>query len=175
MQRKNEIVQLETKRLVLRNWNESDLNDFIEIFSSKETRVPHGLSKIDTESKAMYFIEDFKIKRNNYAVVLKSESKVIGTIGLNEDFLFNENTRNLGFSINKKYWNMGYLSESLDAILKNAYKFTDFVSITHSKGNDVSKHIAEKYNFIQKSNVDVERGNKTNSIVEAYYVLDVRK
>ena len=90
---------LETKRLLLRDWNEDDLGC--------------GVHNDDT---IRYLIE----VKNNYAMVLKETGEIIGTIGLNEDADNNPNRRNVGVRVIEAYRNQGYMQEALAEVFLHA-------------------------------------------------------
>lgn len=90
---------LETKRLLLRDWQERDLGC--------------GVHNDDT---IRYLIE----VKNNYAMVLKETGEIIGTIGLNEDADNNPNRRNVGVRVIEAYRNQGYMQEALAEVFLHA-------------------------------------------------------
>ena len=83
---------LSTERLILRDWCEDDI----------------GCS-VHNEDTIRYLIN----AKNNYAVVLKANNEIIGTIGLNEDADGKEYVRNVGVRIVPQYQNRGYITEAL--------------------------------------------------------------
>jgi len=95
---------LSTERLVLRDWCEDDIG-----------------SSVYNEDKIRYLMKT----KNNYAVVLKTNNEIIGTIGLNEDADGQENVRNVGVRILPQYQNKGYMTEALRAVIDNAHNIAD--------------------------------------------------
>ena len=114
------MITLSTERLILRDWCEDDI----------------GCS-VHNEDAIRYLI---KVK-NNYAVVLKENNEIIGTIGLNEDADGNENIRNVGVRIIPQYQNKGYMTEALKAVIDSA---TDVLSWFCKVDDLRSQHIAKK-------------------------------
>ena len=90
---------LETDRLILRDWSLDDIG--CEVFD---------------ECVIRYLVE----VQNNYAVILKENGAIIGTIGLNEDADDNPDIRNVGIRILESYRNKGLMSEALECVIKNA-------------------------------------------------------
>ena len=117
---------LETTRLILRDWNNSDLG-----------------CGIHTDEVIGYLIE----AQNNYAVVLKENGLVIGTIGLNEDADDNPDTRNVGIRLLESYRNRGLMSEALECVIHNARDITKWLSYFCRVEDKRSQHIAEKFGF----------------------------
>lgn len=117
---------LETKRLILRDWTLSDI----------------GCGVYD-ENSIRYLIS----VQNNYAVVLKENGIVIGTIGLNEDADENPDTRNVGIRLLEPYRNRGLMSEALECVIHNASDITKWLSYLCLVEDKRSQHIAEKFGF----------------------------
>lgn len=117
---------LETKRLILRDWTLGDIG--CEVYDENSIR---------------YLIS----VQNNYAVVLKENGLVIGTIGLNEDADGNLDTRNVGIRLLEPYRNRGLMSEALECVIHNASDITKELSYLCLTEDERSKHIAEKFGF----------------------------
>lgn len=151
---------LETERLILRGWNTEDYLNFYEYASDE--RVCHSAGCAITKS-----IEDSKrnielyISSNQcYAIVLKSENKVIGSIGMDnvapDKSLKDLKQRYIGYTINYKYWGNGYAPEAVKHL--NKYLFEelelDLVWTSHYDFNIKSKRVIEKCGFKYKFNRD---------------------
>lgn len=117
---------LETNRLILRDWRVTDIG--CEVFD---------------ESAIRYLI----VAKNNYAVVLKENDMVIGTIGLNEDADDNPNRRNVGIRLLEPYQNNGLMSEALECVIHHASDITTELSYLCRWDDKRSQHIAEKFGF----------------------------
>jgi [ribosomal protein S5]-alanine N-acetyltransferase len=119
-------MKLETKRLILRKIKLSDLDDIIEgvnnINISKCTvSIPFPYAKKD----GIWFINDClkgweEKKKYNFVIVLKSEKKVIGAIGLS-DVNLDVGKAETGSWINEKYWRNGYITEAKIALNEFAF------------------------------------------------------
>lgn len=108
---------LETERLILRKYRDSDLQDLYEYLSDAEVLKfePYKPMSIDEvkENLAWRMSTDEMI-----AIESKEEQKMIGNIYLGKrDF----DTLELGFVLNRKYWGKGYAAESCRALLKLAF------------------------------------------------------
>lgn len=126
---------LETNRLILRDWNEQDLNDLFIILSNPNVALPADSSPITTLCKCKNILDYLIDMKNNYAIELKSTGHIIGTIGLNEDAKRNTDTRNLGFSLAEEFWNQGIMTEALTVVIANAKSITKKLSATHKHIN----------------------------------------
>lgn len=140
---------LETERMILRDWEMSDLDDLFEIWSNPNVTIPHGDLPRQSKDKVLPILNYFLYAKNNYALVLKETNKVIGLVGLNEDADNNPNGRNLGYMLNETYWNKGHMQEALMKIIENASEVTSFLSAAFSidKNNTKSQHIIKKLGF----------------------------
>lgn len=126
---------IETKRLILSPFKESDLQDIFEYASSDEVTkyTLWQTHKSIEDSKA--FLSWIKAVTKTtpgqlffvFSIRLKTTNKVIGSI----DF---KNTHRLAgqvdYAISKDYWNQGFVSEAVIAIREWAFNtFTDFVRL----------------------------------------------
>lgn len=145
---------LETNRLILRDWNETDI----------------GNCDVYSDDIIQYLLS----AKNNYAVVLKDSNKVIGSIGLNEDAENSQLRRNIGFSLLEQFRNKGYMSEALDIVIKTAKEITPCLSYAHNVNDLRSKHIAEKFGFVYiKTIFGVKRNPDEEAVDFMYYILEL--
>ena len=131
-----EKVRLETKRLIIREFNESDILDVYEYSSDEEVCKYLAFGPESLENTEDYLEKNlaaqFVIPRIRYdlAICIKSEfldenqieakaenqdPKLIGGIGL---FLQASKSAELGYILNRKFWNRGYTSEAADVMIK---------------------------------------------------------
>ena len=164
---------LETERLILRDWKETDLKDIFICLSNPRVTIPEGSSVCESVEKCKCVLDYLILVKNNYAIVLKENASVIGGIGLNEDAKGNPNARNLGFYLAEEYWNKGIMTEALTTVIANAKEVTEVLSATHNN-NPKTEHILTKLGFKQvdviknvKRKVDVENHD------EPYYILEL--
>lgn len=117
---------LETDRLILRDWSLDDIG--CNVF---DERVIRYLAEV----------------QNNYAVILKENGVIIGTIGLNEDADNNPNIRNVGIRLLEPYRNKGLMSEALECVIQEADIVAEELSYLCLSDDKRSQHIAEKFQF----------------------------
>lgn len=116
-------MQLETKRLILREQRKDDWKDIVEGIgeydvSKMMARVPYPYKKKDAEDFIKKMIKKWKEKPLNdyiFAIELKLEKKMIGAIGIHRIDFFN-GVGTTGSWINKKYWRNGYVTEAKIAV-----------------------------------------------------------
>ena len=117
---------LTTKRLIIRPIEKLDYDDICEYGSDEETSqymLYWPKSKEEVEKYIDNCID--KIKSTNlseliwreYVMELRDEGKVIGNISLQT----RGNEAELGWISNKRYWNKGYMTEAVNAIIDYAF------------------------------------------------------
>lgn len=119
----NNKIYIETERLILRKWAVEDVNDLIEGLNNiNVTKWLAGAPFPYSEKDALIFINK-TIENNlyNFAIVLKSDNKVIGGTQLTNIDLAN-GTAGGGIWINEKYWGKGYGTEAFGARIKYAFE-----------------------------------------------------
>jgi len=150
-------MTLETKRLILREWNEDDVEDLIEGLNNIEVSkwlafVPYPYTKKDAEKWIRFCIENAKkgIDRTSYdlAVVLKSEEKVIGGISLDKINKF-QGTAGGGIWINAKYHGQGYGTEAFGKRIDFAFNDLKLRRLENGflEGNSSSLKMQEKFGY----------------------------
>lgn len=145
-------VVLETERLILRPWQYEDANDLVEGLNNLEVSkwlafVPYPYTLDDAKK----FIE-FTFDSNNYefAIVLKSENKVIGGIALaniNEE----EKSAGGGIWISEKYWGKGYGREAFGRRVEFAFNELNLEKLENGyfRGNEKSFKMQESLGYIK--------------------------
>jgi RimJ/RimL family protein N-acetyltransferase len=109
---------LETERLSLRMFKETDWQDLYEYFSDPEctrytTRRP--LNEHESRQKLTGLIEHWDVKGyGSYAMQEKSLGTVIGVVGL--DYPSDWPEPEIQWGLARKYWGLGYASESVRVI-----------------------------------------------------------
>lgn len=128
-------IKFETERLIVREWGNKDYLDLYEYTSDDEVTkflvFPTYKTKKEAKERIKYLIE--KYKENNmlgdFAIELKSENKVIGSINLSLHSPKAGGVVSVGYALNKKYQGKGYMTECL----KGSFKYI--------KRNNLAKRI----------------------------------
>ena len=119
------VVKIESKRLILRNWEDGDVKDIVDGLNNLEVSkwmasVPYPY----TENDAKNFIERAKNNDENVkialAIVLKENNKVIGGTEI-RNINKKDGTAGGGIWLNEKYQKNGYGTEAFSA--RNKYCF----------------------------------------------------
>jgi RimJ/RimL family protein N-acetyltransferase len=149
-------MKLETERLILREWRRSDLDDLVEGLGNFAVAewlafVPHPYTRSHANAWFDYCaIGAKKRPRRSYdfAIVLKSEAKVIGGVSLDcIDRL--HGTAGGGIWINAKYHHQGYGTEAFTARLVFAFERLQLRRIENGflRGNGGSRRMLEKLGY----------------------------
>lgn len=110
-------MKIETERLFIRYFKESDSGDLFEYLSNKDV-VRYEPYSIYSYEEAVLEAKRRAEDKNFYAVVLKT-GKVIGNLYLAKE---NFDTWELGFVFNSDFWGNGYAFESAKALITYVFE-----------------------------------------------------
>ena len=171
--------QLETDRLILREWKISDSKDLYEYAKSELVGPNAGWPPHETEETSKEIIRGFIESKCVYAVELKERAKVIGGIGLHERTpdpnLEELNQREIGYVLNPDYWGRGITPEAVKRLIDYGFEDLDLDIIWcgHYKENMKSKRVNEKCGFkyhMKKNEIITLLDNK--EVETWYYKID---
>jgi RimJ/RimL family protein N-acetyltransferase len=159
---------LETDRLFLREFSDSDYNDLCEILQDKDVMYAYDHIFSDDEVKNWYNkLITGSYKKNGFglwAVIHKNTNEVLGQCGLTVQELNGEEYLEIGYLFKKKHWHKGYAMEAALGCKKYAFeklkaeKVCSIIRDTNIASQNVAKRIGMvKVNEIMKhySNMDV--------------------
>ena len=143
--------KLETKRLILRPFEERDLNDFYYYAKDLNVGPSAGWPPHETQAQTMEVILRFIAEDNVWALQEKSSDKVIGSVGIHKDARRdrNEKIRMIGYALGKEWWGQGYMTEAVKRVLQYLFeeKEMDLVTVYHFSFNQRSQRVIEKCGF----------------------------
>lgn len=152
---------LETDRLILRAWQETDVNDFFEYASVEGVGEMAGWKHHDSIELSKKILQSFISGKNVFAIVYKENNKVIGSLGLHESWANDESTyahlkvKEIGYVLSKAYWGKGLMPEAVTAIIRFCFDKCnlDAVTIGHFLSNGQSKRVIDKcgFTFVKQS------------------------
>ncbi len=106
-----ENVVINTKRLILREFEETDLNDFYEYAKVEGVGESAGWSAHKSINHTKKILDWFIEEKTSLAIVLKDSNKVIGSIAIHNsnkdlvpDNISIENCKSIGYVVSKDYW-----------------------------------------------------------------------
>jgi RimJ/RimL family protein N-acetyltransferase len=159
---------LETKRLTIRMLKPSDL-EAMHHYAKKPNIGPLAGWEPHTSLEETKMILTWMIKEKIFAITIKGEDKLIGTIGLHVRDAYKESdpVREIGYVLDDDYWGLGLMSEACQAI--NMYGFytldlEEFI-VAHQIHNDRSRRVIEKNHFIP-----TEIKMKDNKVLQYYHL-----
>ena len=122
---------LETERLILRPFKETDVNDMFNNWASdpevsKYMTWNHHETIETTETIINMWIEQYqKPERINFGIVLKETNELIGGIDVCG---YIDGIPAIGYALSRKYWNNGYMTEALLEVI-NLLKSLGFYKV----------------------------------------------
>lgn len=167
-----------TERLILREWKEADSKDLYEYAKSELVGPNAGWPPHKNEEESKEIVKMFIKNNDTYAIVLKSENKVIGGIGLHDrkpDKNLNElNQKEIGYVLNPKYWGKGIIPEAVNCLIKYGFNELnlDLIWCGHFDFNNNSKRVNEKcgfkYRFRKNEKLNLLNNKK---VITLYYCI----
>lgn len=145
---------IQTKRLILRQWREEDLESFAQLNADSKVReyFPRLLSRKESDDSVKIMSDHIqRLGWGFWAVSLIQTNEFIGFIGL-QDVNFEAPFNNLtpaveiGWRLAFSYWGKGYATEGAKAALQYGFEklnLREIVSFTAVK-NVRSRHVMEK-------------------------------
>lgn len=138
-----------TPRLTLRPVRMSDAEDMYEYSRDPEV-ARHVLwdahtSIHQTRNYIRFLIRQYRnASPGTFAIALRDSGKVIGTIG----FMWvqtDNRSAEVGYSLSRQYWNQGYMSEALQAIVDFGFDRLNLnrIEAQHECDNPASGHVMQ--------------------------------
>ena len=150
-----DITELETDRLILRQWRKTDYPLFAELNADKEVMkyFPNPLSREESDKLAEICASLISVRGwGAWAVELKSTARFIGFVGLHipKDTLPFPPGVEIAWRLAKQYWGNGYATEAAARVLTFAFdtlNLNEVISFT-SVDNYPSRSVMERIGLI---------------------------
>jgi len=149
-----EKIILQTKRLLLRPWQEMDAEALYTYASDPRVGPVAGWPVHTSVENSRQIIRDVLSAEETYAVVLKGEDSPIGSIGLmigkKSNIDIGENEGEIGYWIGVPYWGRGLIPEAVRELLRHGFEDLglDTIWCGYFDGNDKSRRVHEKCGFL---------------------------
>lgn len=146
-------VKLETERLILRPWKETDAENLYAYASDPEVGPPAGWPPHTSVENSREIIKGVLSRKETYAVCLR-DGKPIGSIGLHlngsTDMTDRDDECELGYWIAKPFWGQGLIPEAARELLRHAFEKLGMRAVWcgYYDGNDKSRKVQEKLGFV---------------------------
>ncbi len=153
---------LETERLILRPWEDSDAECLYEYAKDPQVGPKAGWLTHTSLDESREVIKGVLSAPETYAVVLKSLGHVVGSIGIMTSDRSNikilDKEGEIGFWIGRPFWGQGLIPEALKEIVRYAFEELKLEKLwcVYSYDNEKSKRVQEKCGFkYHRTNKDV--------------------
>ena len=166
--------RIETERLILRRYKESDIDAMFEIITderlSKYIKFPNLTREEELECIKKWIIEADESRSERWVIERKEDNAVVGNITVNT-VNKKHNYCNVGYTIRYDYWGNVYASEALEAVsdylLESGYYL---VECSCNENNKQSSKVMIKAGFVKDGYIANRRINDdgTYSGVEYY-------
>ena len=152
----NGTKKLETKRLILRKFKENDYKMMFDNWASDEVVAknagwPKHENKEDTKELVKIWVEEYKDEYTfNWIIVLKDKFPIGSITVIRKDL--NNRTCEIGYNIGSKFWNNGYATEAIKAVIDYLFSLDLFDTITGQcfEYNIASSRVLEKNGFTKE-------------------------
>ena len=151
---------LETARLLLRQFEISDADNFYELNLNPNVIKYTGNSAFKDIDEAKEFLENYSDYQRNgfgrWAVIEKSTNQFLGWCGLKYDEKLDET--DIGFRFFEHFWNQGFAKESAKACIDYGFNELNLKTIVGRamKENLASIKVLEKIRFQYDRDFDFE-------------------
>ncbi|MBR3250849.1 MAG: GNAT family N-acetyltransferase [Erysipelotrichaceae bacterium] len=144
---------LKTQRLVLRPWQNEDLDDFYEYASVDGVGQMAGWLPHENKEVSKLILNSFMEGKKTFA--LEYKGKVIGSLGIEkyDEERFPEleglRCREIGYVLSKDYWGQGLMAEAVNTVIDYLFNRAglDVILCGHFLSNRQSKRVQEKCGF----------------------------
>lgn len=142
---------IKTENLILRKFKIDDVTEMFNNWAKDPDNVKFLTwqvhENIDTTKKVLSeWVDDYK-KDTTYkwGIVLKENGELIGDISVNL-LLEQEDCCEIGYVLSKKYWNRGFMTEALKAVINYLFKEANFnrIQLRHHLDNKGSGRVMQK-------------------------------
>ena len=146
---------METDRIILRPWRESDAEILFKWASDPDVGPRAGWPPHKSVEESLEIIRTvFNDATNTWAIELKETGEAIGAMGYGSscecDLPAREGEPLIGYWVAKPYWNQGICTEALQLMLDHIRQTTDIKSLIsgHFIDNPASGRVMEKCGFV---------------------------
>lgn len=144
---------LQTRRLILRPWKESDALDLYKYASHPDVGPAAGWPIHTSVENSQKIIRTVLSAPETYALVLKETDRPVGSIGLriggNGHFMLPQTEGEIGYWIGVPYWGKGLVPEAVMEIIRHGFEdlHLDKLWCGYFSGNLKSRCVQEKCGF----------------------------
>lgn len=147
-------MELETERLILRPWKESDAEELYELARDPEVGPRAGWPVHTSRENSEEIIRTVLAAPETYAVIRKEDGRVLGSAGLKnlqlENYLDSDSRAELGYWIGHPFWGKGYMPEAAGRLVQHGFEDLKLERLIcgYYEGNEQSRRVQEKLGFV---------------------------
>lgn len=144
---------LETERLILRPWRETDAESLYEYAKDPLVGPIAGWPVHTSVANSREVIREVLSGEGNYAVTIKPDDRAVGSVGLMIGAVSNlglpDNEAEIGYWIGVPFWGRGYIPEATRALMRYAFENLGMTKLWcgYFDGNEKSRRVGEKCGF----------------------------
>ena len=144
---------METERLMLRKWKETDAESLFEYAKDPDVGPIAGWPPHNSAAESLDVIRNVLNGAESYAICEKDNGKAIGAIELkltgHTDMTERDDECELGYWLGKPFWGRGYMPEAAGELIRRGFEDLGMNTIWcgYYEGNQKSKRVQEKLGF----------------------------
>ncbi len=144
---------IETERLILRPWRETDAESLYEYAKSPLVGPIAGWPMHTSVENSREIIRDVLSAEGSYAVTIKPDDIAVGSIGLMIGVASNlglpDNEAEIGYWIGIPFWGRGYIPEATHRLIRYAFEDLGIKTLWcgYFDGNEKSQRVGAKCGF----------------------------
>lgn len=170
----NDILSVETDRLLIDSFNLSDDHSIRQLVKEKQIMEQVPFTKAKTLKECSVFLNNHinqgHTKSHFLKIVLKNKVKFIGFIGL-RPLSYDPSRMEIYYGVLPRYQGKGFATEACKAVIKKAFQDLGINNVvaTVSKDNPASIHVLEKAGFHFKQVIEDKKLTKVTYSNELLY------
>lgn len=146
-------MRLETKRMILRPWRESDAESLYEYAKDPAVGPAAGWPVHTSVENSRQIIREVLSAEETYAVTLKGGDRAVGSVGLlrgaASNLALGDREAEVGYWIGVPYWGQGLIPEAVGELARHAFEELgiELLWCGYFDGNEKSKRAQAKCGF----------------------------
>lgn len=169
---------IETDRLILRRFLETDLEDVYRLYGEEMVNKFLPWFPIKTLEEAKNYLFDTILpcyKKDvgyNYAITLKSDNRVIGYVNIHDIGGSND----LGYALREAFWHTGIVAEACMGVvnrLRSSPSHCPFITATHDINNPHSGGVMKKLGMTYRYSYEEDWQPKNFPVTFRMYQLNL--
>ena len=147
-------TMMETERILLRPWRETDAETLYKYASDPEVGPRAGWPPHRSKDESLDVIRRFFLNDCTWAIVLKETGEVIGCVGYHtassSNLKIEKDQGEVGYWVARPYWDNGICTEALRMVIDHCFREEGYTALwgSHFTTNPASGRVMEKCGFM---------------------------